>query len=837
MAEMDAPHKVQTSLYQLGYLNKLPAPDDAGLPRFRRNTERALARYLFEAGLGPGAEWESELIRLGSFSQSLDGSSGGALEMLLERVPSGVPHLLQRVIRLRLFTFGLAPVQEGSDPARPTIMAGTTIARALERFVAGAKELELLPHNTRYEDIGRRFVEDGVVVNKARLLELLGLLSSLEEVVTGIGRLPASRFAQLTPGEPEQVILVCAAKVRLFALGYAVWPDGITALHVPRIHLPVLVRPEQRLYYALYDFWHEAGAPEARERARRLDRHLIVALAEASNRLLVADLLREPSPANLWRAVMVGGRSGVLQSLPAERAEVITTSWLGSRVRTVQMRLYLLGYLRWLPVVGGNEQFEIDPRVAEGIRRFQTDAGLTVDGWVGDETWQALEELVSFEAPANIGHWVDRRFRPLLLRAVRLRLFALGFIEPERHESDEPLRRELPLRPSLVTDRTVQRALMDDFRPLVERLWTTQAGTLAEAPLHGAGEVVRPAAATAMVFGPTAEPELPQPSISLLALLFDMDRLTALVAGLRLEPYELLTTVAERLFLVSLARTNLWLLGYSGLSPGAPTDTTDLSSWREQLLSFRREMGLAKPPGAAGEPVRFVDRAFFAALPTGERQADRASSEQLADALLADEMAQPSMWERVWGAIKSMGSRLWDGLRRAWRFIVAKGKALVAWLKGKLAALDPFALLNVGRLLYNRAVRAFAPFQRVAHNLAAAARFAWEHMRPPANVSQVDHILLLGMDLDATLYIGSDAMFAEWRGAVRDMGRHAAWFSAGMAMFGAVLRVLARLPAALTMPGLGWMGLIVALWRAYRDLQRLARQLPPQLPAESLSGA
>ncbi len=74
-----------------------------------------------------------------------------------------------------------------------------------------------------------------------------------------------------------------------------------------------------------------------------------------------------------------------------------------SRIKTIRNRLFNLGYIEQDTGTG-----HLDDTIRDGIKVFQREAGLKVDGWIGEkETWPALQDLVSFETPINIKKWFD----------------------------------------------------------------------------------------------------------------------------------------------------------------------------------------------------------------------------------------------------------------------------------------------------------------------------------------------------------------------------------------------------------------------------------------------
>ena len=89
------------------------------------------------------------------------------------------------------------------------------------------------------------------------------------------------------------------------------------------------------------------------------------------------------------------GQLGAKPQEPDEQA-------IRARRRVVGGYLFLLGYLAKNPAEKtSDDQDDSDIKLA--IRAFQRDAGLADDGWVGGETWDAIQAITSFEHPTNIG--------------------------------------------------------------------------------------------------------------------------------------------------------------------------------------------------------------------------------------------------------------------------------------------------------------------------------------------------------------------------------------------------------------------------------------------------
>ena len=116
--------------------------------------------------------------------------------------------------------------------------------------------------------------------------------------------------------------------------------------------------------------------------------------------------------------------TGVLQPLPATEEDFSQGNVSADMVKVLRNRLFRLGYLD-----RDSEQGVIGGPLRQAITAMQTEAGLTVDGWVGMQSWQALQELFAFEPVTHLSQWVDAfGVTPALKRAICLRLASLGMI-------------------------------------------------------------------------------------------------------------------------------------------------------------------------------------------------------------------------------------------------------------------------------------------------------------------------------------------------------------------------------------------------------------------------
>ncbi len=486
---------------------------------------------------------------------------------------------------------------------------------------------------------------------------------------------------------------------------------------------------------------------------------------------------------SMVETVGLADRAGVLSILPRDATEVRREDALDTRIVTLRTRLHLLGYLRHdngSPRVGRN--------LRSAVRRFQSEAGLTVDGWVGRETWTALEQLVDFETPAAMESWSGRpEAERAMWRAVRLRLTVLGLLD----------------------SRTVRST---------DRLEGALARFSAAAWMLG----VTPQRLPASLDGGT------------LRVLFDQDliqaRLAAAGAGFEIRlPHDLEPDDARELarrFIVCAATIELWLLGYPVMLDGSgtlrvPPSGPYLSAkfpLFNALERFWRSCGMGA--GAARARSRGLDGSFFAELGKVEEEA---SDVELDSGRVYDEIARLKKTEQrsVWDHLQRIGSRLWDGMKRVWRWV----RSLLRRIGAAVRAAVEWTT-NLARLAYRYALTAFASVRRAVARTVSAVGFVLHRTLPGSNP---DHLVIVrDRDLDLTLAVHPGRDPATVRAAAADVARHGRDFHAGVHVLARLVQWVIHTVATIAGTG-GWFGLVLALVRVFRDLRRLAAVETPDL--------
>lgn len=372
----------------------------------------------------------------------------------------------------------------------------------------------------------------------------------------------------------------------------------------------------------------------------------------------LSSLLKQPLTADdaitCYGALEVGVESvaqqPVLSALPIANSK--DARYGVSYLRVIRDRLFSLGYLQSKEVISTGVP---GPKLKLAIQSFQTDAKLTEDGWVGEKTWQALQQLVSFEEDQNFDHWLDQNGQPtsVLKRAAQLRLYAFGCSDSKPS-------------PKLEFDDSA----LKQFVSVVQELGLDLSGSLSDSLLD---------------------------SLWSLRLLFDEDRLVELLGNVDSSIEGQYSTQTQR-FLTSIARVELWLLGYKGVKPDGSTKESVAviqSQGVEADFSDNISVSILRSSGKVDSRTPFYN-ALCQYFEATQLYPDDKHSEQAAENFLsqfpvffqhiasqeeADEnavnqqvvnfvQANSDNVEKLDNEAKSLGARLFDGLKRLGRFIL-----------------------------------------------------------------------------------------------------------------------------------------------------------------------
>jgi len=503
-------------------------------------------------------------------------------------------------------------------------------------------------------------------------------------------------------------------------------------------------------------------------------------------------------------------RYGLLESALAEAVEkdVITplptskpghkSEYSDSRLKTMRKRLYMLGYLEH-----NSGQANLGPQLEGAIKSFQGEAAIVVtdfavDGWVGEETWTAMQELVSFETPSNLQRWFDGKGKPCLVlkRAVHLRLYAFGLCSrapaygiPDDSEISCGLNRftELSSKHFHFSDKPLSHGMCLD----TVNLLMDQDGLIA--CLAGTGPLMQAKEST---------PELESP--------------------------ELLDYACR--FVINITKAELWMLGYEQVAPSgyqaADTRRAIDSGYELRGAAFEalKQFWIDKKDQShatmrAKQHVTKYSPLFFqkiyADISTEETETQLGSEavyQQLQDEV--HENQGEKLIQKVWHELRSIGSRIWDGLKRAGH-----------WFKGVVKKSVAF-LTNITRLAYHFILKSFEAVRAVVAGVVGALTFfGKKELRFPIRGLDIrPNVPVLRMrrdhDFDFTTMVNNE-------GNPGDVEKIAAYLENKSSMFVVSCKFLASL-LNLVIDVIkhslftGWAALLMALLKLYKSIKQWA---------------
>ncbi|RLL53660.1 peptidoglycan-binding protein [Mariprofundus sp. EBB-1] len=481
----------------------------------------------------------------------------------------------------------------------------------------------------------------------------------------------------------------------------------------------------------------------------------------------------------------------VITPLPDEQPQS-EHAYSQSRLNTIRDRLTLLGYQ--VSNTDGGEQWQaLEPVVEKFQQAASGEMRLRRDGWVGEHTWLALQELISFEAPSHLEKWMKNgKPCPALKRALHLRLFALGLIEipPGRN-----------IKPSIINA---------GLRHLAEVAKVLRWDEL------------------------RLQTSLRDIDLATLELIFNQDGFVErLAGGGSVKGLENLRCI--RPFVIAMAKIELWLAGYEikpdGYGEGDRTfeqsrglDLHDNHPLYPLLVQYWEGLGKDKRSTPEMKATCFVKWSFpdffkgiHALLAESEEEAPDSEDvfEQLNIAM--DENKNDTLLQQIWDHISGIGARVWDGIKRAWRWL----SAMVKKGLGKMVGF----VKNLSRIAYQYILKAYegvrAVIKGVAGSIAFFSKRVLELPMESLGVS-VDSLVLFSRDFDS-----------DYRVLVRaesnpdDLCRIADYVSARAGLFSVSCDFLASFLDILL--GLlkkvwlvSWAGLLMALLKLYKSISHWA---------------
>lgn len=462
-----------------------------------------------------------------------------------------------------------------------------------------------------------------------------------------------------------------------------------------------------------------------------------------------------------------------IDSLPPGNAAV------ASQLRSVVVhRLYRLGYLR-------KDRNITDQQLTQAVRKMQQEAALLKDGWVGAITWQALQEVFTFEEPTNLRKWLALgEHNPFLCRAVNLRLNVMGITRNANRQANA-------------------KDFSDSFkhwRDILKRL---------DVPTLGAK----------------------WSRSNLLSWLFNLDGLTTFVNR---NPQKVKRAVKTRnkrsprykrlmRFLASLLKIELWLNGYEQIKPSDNVSTLEKETnyklngaikalWKDIEQAKQDDQGAAV---VLGNPNRYsgIDRLLicFRHIADWENYAGHLEAENRSKIVknMFDELGdlEQNSNEKVASVTSKWSDVGWfswvlDGLKRIWnvfkKFIRRLSKAIVYLTRG----------------LKQIVSQSFFYLSRTFHMFSQTVTYLFDYTVRGSN-QRIAARRNIGFDFD--VFIATKTKQTEVAAFFRNWSTQHGYFRATMIVLRLLLKAISGAAKFAAGPVLWWRG-ILTLLSLYRSI-------------------
>ena len=462
------------------------------------------------------------------------------------------------------------------------------------------------------------------------------------------------------------------------------------------------------------------------------------------------------------------GKNGVINVPPSSADETYNIESQRVRLQTIAERLYLLGYLR-----NKIKPNKIDKKledIKEAVIIFQKDANLKSDSWVGNKTWYALEELVSFESEFTYEQWfINDAVKPevenAMHRAIQLRLWCLGLY------SKQP-RRKFDL--------------------------------LKKTSLIKFGKILH-------IFLMKRTQFSPDFNVATIKILFNQDILTnAIVKRSSANKDSFMLKLSDQnkegdenlanRYIVNCAKVELWLLGFKVKLDGKDDFVVSKSSdlykaildYYQQFQSFTR----AKAESLAG----IITPELFVGIGKANEIGDTFDLDDASEEI-ANNIDSPDEINKAWAYIKNKGMRLWDGLKRVWRWIKMIGKKVSSFIKN-----------NVFKGFFRFTSKAF---KIIKQGMGAVIESIQIYIKGHMDTSKIQ--FYFSKDMDTATYIPTNISSEEAEIGLQKILKQSKAFHLGCRMISFLLGLFIKI----AMTFIGWTRLLFSLLKGYKELRLL----------------
>ena len=453
---------------------------------------------------------------------------------------------------------------------------------------------------------------------------------------------------------------------------------------------------------------------------------------------------------------------------PVNKKETYDIDSQRIRIQTIASRLWLLGYLP--KKIHSRRIAQKLGEIQQAVIRFQGEANLKQDSWVGDKTWYALDELVGFESKLTEEQWfsggmINLKTEAAVHRAIQLRLWCLGLYRNKPSANFKLLETEA----------------LSKFENIV-KMFRIKTGHF--------------------VAGFNDET---------IKILFNQDILTD---SLITENYSQKTTFSYRItsrnkegndalakkFIVNCAKIELWLLGYDVDIDGRDDfEISDESKLYQAISRYYQHFENHKKP-EADTLAKTISPALFRGMVAANKINNDNNTDD-ASAWIAREITTEREMENARSYLKEKGMRLWDGLKRIWRWFKKIGEKAITFLKE-----------NIYMGFFRFTTKAFKIIKSGLSEVVKSLKIYWNG---ELVVSQI--IFRFSKDMDTTVYLPAGLHNEAAATAIGRLKKQSKAFVVACEITSLIFRIFRVTWTC----AVGLIRLLYALLKGYRELKNL----------------
>lgn len=504
-------------------------------------------------------------------------------------------------------------------------------------------------------------------------------------------------------------------------------------------------------------------------------------------------------------------------------------------------------------------------KIKNAVKAFQKEAAIKEDGWAGPDTWKTLEQLVSFENDQDCLKWEKASslcdlntvedqdlINPAMARAICLRLQSMGFLDDWSGLLEDCKVRKTPM----CSVENINQALRkyNQFTSLIG--FTTNPW-----PIKGEEDVLNPKESDSFItHGVKDVNSLRIQEKSICWRLFRQDSLVQKLGQHKRKLNSIYENKNFKRIIRRIARIELWLNGFdidftedqefivkkarreykkvSGtikridIPEVTKTDLAIQDFWdlahknKKNTHGSVKQAKIKKMDKAKKSGINRYIFELFAQFSNenGSIEIDAEWDQFISEE--TDDSQRVKIRSELEREIVNLGSRIWDGVKRAANWLRSKASRVLNWFK-KGSRKASLAIKNAARFIAGKS-RAAYRYVSAAFSIVGASFKQLENNSyggitgySTAGVAY----FVSDMDFDQKVLVNSNATSEQINHAIEKLRAWTQIYTAGARIFGALGKIFFSIFNAITRPVIGWLSGLYTLAKLYKVIKSMVSEV------------